>query len=224
MTMPTDQRGEPSWAPDRLLVDAILAGSPTTMSQLCAADRAWAVAGLRLRGLTAEAIADRLECSLRLVRSVSAEPTTALAMLYQRECENFANELRMASSEVARLARALAEAERDRDRAIAERNRLIDAQLRGVAVFPKCGHERTRYNTYTAPKTGKRSCRTCHRDAQARYEARVRAAACGYTMGHGGGGNGTQTFQEGTSGPARHPAQDARGVAQDRALAATRRT
>lgn len=168
--MPADV-GEEEWAPDEQLIDALLAGSPTTMADLSAHDRAWAVAGMKLRGMTAEQIKERLGCSLRLVRAIAAEPGACMAKLYMIEREAFADTYRMTDAEIRRLARALAEAERDRDRAIAERNRLIERQLGGPA-FPKCGHPRTRYNTYKAPKTGKESCRRCHADAQARYEAR----------------------------------------------------
>lgn len=167
------------WHPDDQLIPAILAGSPTTMADLGPADRAWVVAGLRLKGHTADAIADRLSCSLRLVRAVSAEPITAVAMLYQREAETFGDELRMTSSEVQRLARALADAERDRDRYKAQLDRLLDSYLTGEGgpTFPKCGHPKTRYNTYEHPRTGKTYCRQCHAEAQARYEAKARRPA-----------------------------------------------
>jgi hypothetical protein len=165
------------WSPDEQLIPALLAGSPTTMADLGPADRAWVVAGMRLRGMTADAIADRLECSLRLVRSVSAEPITAVAMLYQREAEAFADEYRMVSSELRRLVGELAEAQRDRDRCQDQLSRMLDRFVTGDSgpAF-RCGHPKTRYNSYTAPKTGKVSCRQCHAAAQATYRAR-RAAA-----------------------------------------------
>jgi hypothetical protein len=41
----------------------------------------------------------------------------------------------------------------------------------------RCGHERSRYNTYIAPKTGKANCRECHAKNQAAYLVRQRAKA-----------------------------------------------
>lgn len=172
------------WHPDDQLIPAVLAGGPQRMADLGPADRAWVVAGLRLKGHTAEAIADRLACSLRLVRSVSAEPITAVAMLYMREVEAFTDTYRMTDMEVQRLSRALADTAAERDRYKDQLDRMIDRMMTGEAVptFGKCGHPRTRYNTYTAPKTGKESCRMCHADAQAAYRERVKAAGAGYTM------------------------------------------
>ncbi|WP_237569284.1 NAD(P)H-dependent flavin oxidoreductase [Mycolicibacterium lacusdiani] len=46
------------------------------MTQLPIEDRAWLVSGLTLRVLTAKDIAERLGCSLRLVRAIRAEPIT----------------------------------------------------------------------------------------------------------------------------------------------------
>lgn len=171
MTAP--ELDDEDWRPDELLVPALMAGSSITMADLDGRDRAWAVAGMKLEGLTAEQIKDRLDCSLRWVRTLAAEPGAVFARLYMIEREAFARTLEMHQGEIKRLARALAEAERDRDRTIGERNRLI---ARSSGAFPRCGHPRTRYNTYRAPKTGKESCRRCHADAQARYEAKKAAA------------------------------------------------
>lgn len=174
-----DEPDAKGWEPDYLLVPALLAGSATTMADLSPADRAWAVAGLMREGHTAERIRDRMGCSLRTVRMVSAWAATTACMLLQEESEHFADEHRMQASEIARLTRALATSEATAERYRAQLANVLDSYLTGEAgpTFPKCGHPKTKYNTYTAPKTGKTSCRMCHADAQARYEARCRELA-----------------------------------------------
>lgn len=165
---------EERWRPDLLLVPAILAGSPVTMAQLAVPDRAWAVANLRRAGYTAEVISEWLGCSLRLVRTVSAE-TAVLVQLYLDEVEAFDMTHRMQSGEIVRLAAALEEAESARERYRRQLANVIDTLMTEgkVESFP-CGCPRTRYNTYIAPKTGKAGCREHRRLAVARHRARRR--------------------------------------------------
>lgn len=175
----TDEPDARGWRPDHLLIPALLAGSPTTMADLAPPDRAWAVAGLMRAGHTAEQIRDRMGCSLRLVRTVSAWAATTAMMLLQEETEHFQDEHRMASVELRRLAGELVVAEQTAARYQRQLTNMLDSYMLGEAgpTFPKCGHPKTKYNTYTAPKTSKTSCRMCHRDAQRDYEARKAAAA-----------------------------------------------
>lgn len=163
----------PRWQPDELLVPAILAGSPTTMDDLTLADRAWVVLTMKDGGHTAEATADRLGCSVRLVRAIIADDIGQVMRRYMDTADHFDMEARMASSEVARLARALSEAERDRDRYHEQLGRAIDRLMTpdGLPTF-RCGCPRSKYNTYTAPKTGKQGCRHHRTLAQARYRER----------------------------------------------------
>lgn len=180
--MTADPDTEPDakgWLPDYQLVPAILAGSSTTMADLTPPDRAWAVAGLLREGHTAKQIKDRMGCSLRTVRMVSAWAATTACGLLQAEAEHFADEQRMAQVELRRLTTALADAQAAADRYHGQLDRLLDSYLTGEAgpSFPKCGHPKTKYNTYTAPKTGKTSCRMCHCDAQRAYEARKASRA-----------------------------------------------
>lgn len=60
---------------------------------------------------------------------------------------------------------------------MAENNRR--ATLARQAERPTCirGHEYTSENTYVAPGTLRRSCRTCHRDYQREFKRRRRAVA-----------------------------------------------
>lgn len=68
------------WEPDAHLVSAALDGR-VQVKKLDAFDRAWVIAGLFRAGLTAEAIAEKCSCSLRLVFQIKAEPMT-VAFLY----------------------------------------------------------------------------------------------------------------------------------------------
>lgn len=169
-----DDTGAPGrWHPDEQLVPAIIAGGGHYLETLNPHDRAWVVACLKHQGWTADQIRGRLRCSLRAVRFIAAEPAVAMALLYLRERDHFADELHMNSSEVRRLAAALTVAEAERDRYKLQLDRMLDAHLTGEAGPSfRCGHPKSKYNTYTAPKTGKISCRCCHADAQAEYRAR----------------------------------------------------
>lgn len=157
------------WHPDHHLVDAILAGSSTTVADLSGPDRSWVVAGLTRAGLTAEDIADRLKpCSLRLVRSIRAEPMTLVCHMYQDEASHFADELRMVSVE---LTRALADLRAERDEAARvreQRDRMIDSMAIGepVRLCRRGAHVMDRWNTYVHAKTGKKQCRACRRERE----------------------------------------------------------
>ncbi|AXN53351.1 HNH endonuclease [Mycobacterium phage Thonko] len=165
----------PRWSPDELLVPAILAGSPTVMSDLSLADRAWAVLQLKDLGYTAEFTAERLDCSVRLVRSIIADDLGQVMRRYIDQSETNTRESVMTAAEVKRLAAELAAAEAARDRYHGQLTRLLDDRREGRdPVFRKCGCPKTRYNTYIHPKTGKASCRYHRRLAQRRYEQRRR--------------------------------------------------
>lgn len=70
-----------SWAPDDGLVEKVrLIGHPMAeVSRCSSADRVWAVVSLSALGWTAQEIADRMECSLRLIRNIKAEHAAELA-------------------------------------------------------------------------------------------------------------------------------------------------
>lgn len=203
------------WAPDELLIPAVLAGSRTTMADLSGADRAWVVVGLYYdEGLTAEAIADRLDCSVRLVRSIAADATGQVMRAYREHVENAAMTHRMTDGEVRRLSRALADAQAEAARMQAQRDRMLASMMAGGPVFPKCGHAKTKYNTYRHSRTGKESCRQCHADAQAAYRERVKASRSGYTMV-------SEVVTDGsTKGSARADQLEARRSARSRAVSA----
>lgn len=154
------------WEPDVQLVASLLAG-PRPELKLHPADRCWAVAGLTLAGRTAEDIAERIGRSLRLVRTIRAEPMTQLCMFYMQESEAFASESRLARSEYQLLGETLNATEAELTRTKEKLRNLITNRtpLDGSATFPKCQHPMDRYNTYE--HRGKRFCRTCHREGAA---------------------------------------------------------
>ncbi|UYL88181.1 HNH endonuclease [Gordonia phage Evaa] len=170
--MPEPER----WEPDDHLVAAAIGGT-RTMADLEPADRSWAVAGMTQAGLTAQDIADRMGCSLRLVKSIRAEPMTQVCALLMRETESFDLELRMVSSELRLKTTEHQALVLDYDRVKAERDRLIDAHITGGVDTCSRGHAMTAYNTYSSH--GRRYCRECHRDRQARYRAARKAVGTG---------------------------------------------
>lgn len=167
------------WVPDEQLVPAILAGSPLRMRDLTPPDRAWVVESMRLAGLTAEQIADHLDCSLRQVRAIRAEPMAKVCMLYLVEREAFANQHRMAETDARRLRAELADAEAAASRYKNQLDILLDAHITGEAGATfSCGCPKTRYNTYvwtdSAGRT-KTACRTHRTKAVARHRERQRS-------------------------------------------------
>lgn len=133
-------------------------------------DRCWVVAGLGLAGLTAEQIADRLGCSLRLVRSVRAEPTTAMAAWAITEANHFADELRLARCEQTRLTEELRASSAEARRLRTQVNKLATPPGRLWPLCPKGKHPMNPANTYMH---GRRTyCRVCHAQRQSAYRSR----------------------------------------------------
>lgn len=157
------------WLPDDQLIEAVRHGCGSRrMSELTDADRCWVVAGLGAAGLTAEDIADRLHCSLRLVRSIRAETMTQVCALYQQEVAAFANSSALAESDLRAVRRELATMTEDRDRLRGQLDRVIDARLAGEPV-DACGrgHLMVDWNVYW--HGGRRWCRECHAERQRDY-------------------------------------------------------
>lgn len=169
----THPGGEPRWQPDDQLVPAILAGSRKRMADLSDSDRSWVVAGLGIAGLTAEEIAERLKCSLRLVRSVRALPLTRAFEYAQTETTNWVNEARLASTALRAAESRIAAMESELTRARAKLSRMIDAHIVGTPSCRRCGTPWDRGNTYF--EGGKRRCRNCNRLKQQRFRERQKA-------------------------------------------------
>jgi hypothetical protein len=113
------------WEPDNALVFAVR-GRSVPIKGMSDMDRAWIVAALTVDGWTVSAIAGRLDCSLRLVQQIKAEPITKVALYaikLQREvtsCRSLRNlESRTAAQEIA--------SRDDRiEKLITQRDRLLD--------------------------------------------------------------------------------------------------
>lgn len=156
------------WIPDEQLIPAVLAGNTRRMADLEFPDRCWLVAGLTLFGLTAEEIADRLDCCLRQVRLIRAEDMTMVCTLMQKDANNFADELRLATGELKAKDQEFDELRAELERVKAARDRLIDEKIVGVRLC-ESGHAMDKYNSYLNEKTGNVYCRTCHRENQQQY-------------------------------------------------------
>lgn len=158
------------WEPDDHLIPAAISGR-CRMSDLQGPDRAWAVAGMTSAGLTAQAIADRLDCSLRLVKSVRSEPMTLVCARLMAETSAFENELRLLRSERSRSAAEAEEARAELERTKRQLDNLLDAHIVGAVDTCRSGHPMTDYNTYRSAN-GKRHCRECNRERSAAYRER----------------------------------------------------
>ena len=141
------------------------------MTELCVQDRSWLVAGLTAAGMTAQDIADRTGCSLRLVRAIRAQDMTQAFVVAQRETREVSDELRLERIELAAIRH---DANRSKAEAVRLRTQLIQVvnSRSGVEVFG-CGHPMTAENVYR--NDGKRYCRECRRVRQARHR-KARAA------------------------------------------------
>lgn len=164
------------WVPDELLVASVL-GSPRSWrgaTDLSSADRAWLVAGLSLAGLTAANIASRLSCSLRLVRSIRAEDVTQVCVWAQRQARVLSDGVRVERVAHAGTRLELVRARAEVDRLKAQVEDLLGALVVGGGVdVCRKGHPLVGYNVYS--HGGKRFCRECHRDRQARYRSAGKA-------------------------------------------------
>ena len=158
-----------AWQPDHQLIAAVLARTRHHSAIGCKTDKCWVVAGLtESERMKAEDIADRLHCSLRMVRSLLAEPRTKAFRMYFREAATFREELSLSQHELRVRTSELAAARREADRLREQKDRLIDAAMTGEPIrLCKHNHVMDRYNTYEHPATGKKSCRTCRRKAKA---------------------------------------------------------
>lgn len=173
--MSCDREGPPGvgvtaavhWSPDPHLIESALAGNLDSRT-LTGPDRAWVVAGLAARGVTAEGTARLLGCSLRTVRTVRAEPMTVVctfAMAVTGELEDARGAHR---SEVRRLRFAIEDQAANADRYRGQRDELVAAIAAGTAGLLRCGHPNARYNVHRRAD-GSRRCRECDRRRSTGY-------------------------------------------------------
>lgn len=132
------------------------------MTDLSEPDRSWLVAGLTLAGMTAHGIAERLSCSLRLVRTIRAEDMTQVCLLAQHREQALTNELRKMELEY-RLARLGLDAkDAEVTRLQRQLDQILDAYTAGTLhTFRRCGHPKVGYNVYRSQ--GREYCRECRR-------------------------------------------------------------
>jgi len=160
---------ETRWEMDAGMVAAVLASpkSSRRITDMRAGDRAWIVAGLELSGEAAERTAERMWCSLRLIRSLRAEDATQMARLLQAKISREQKDLRAEQCAHGVTRCELAEALRANARLQMQVDQLVDrlTTTGKVDTFPRCGHPVVPYNTYE--HDGRRWCRQCRRDKQA---------------------------------------------------------
>lgn len=134
-------------------------------------DQAWVIAGLYRQGVTAEAIAERLRCSLRTVRVVLASPGAVIAAVLQDVSEHMRQEVALARSELGQMRDRVTSAEaserRLRDRIVRER---APRNGSGTPLCSKGTHPMTPANTYE--HNGRIFCRGCHAERQIDYKKR----------------------------------------------------
>ncbi|MFA5711487.1 hypothetical protein [Mycolicibacterium sp.] len=160
------------------MVAAVLANPKASrrMTELSDPDRAFLVAGLTAAGVTAQDIADRTGCSLRLVRAIRAQEMTQVCVWALDQSRAADDLLR-----VEQIDHASTRAELGRERAEVKRLRmqldqiLDELQKSTLSAFPRCGHPKVKWNT------GRRVDRSG--DAPRVYEYclecnRLRAAKC----------------------------------------------
>ena len=160
------------WVPDDQLVPAILAGQHIRTADLTDADRAWAVAGLQLAGLTVEEVADLLKCSKRLIITVRTTPLFAVCLYAQTETANWCNELSLASSGFKHVATERDSLAVELERTRGKLARLLDGHIVGTPTCSRCGTPWDRGNTYF--HGGKRRCRNCNRAKAKAYRERCK--------------------------------------------------
>lgn len=147
------------------MVDSVLSTPKSSwkMTDLSGPDRSWLVAGLTLAGVTAQDIADRLSCSLRLVRTIRAEDMTQVCYLAQQQLKTMSDDLRQAELTERLTSRELTKSRAETERVQGQLDQVIDAHIAGTLdTFPRCGHPKVPYNVYKSQ--GREYCRECRRE------------------------------------------------------------
>ncbi|CPW14197.1 hypothetical protein PP604_07955 [Mycobacteroides abscessus] len=165
------------WEPDTQMVAAVLS-SPKSfrkMTEMCDQDRAWLVAGLTAAGMTAQDIAARTGCSLRLIRAIRAEDMTQAFVVAQREAREVSDELRLERIELTATRHEADQSRAEAARLRTQIDQLIDAHLAGTLTLFRCGHAQVKYNVYE--HGGRKFCRECARLRKQEHRKSKRLAA-----------------------------------------------
>lgn len=175
----------PEWRPDELMV-AEVSATPKSfvhMTKLSSADRAWLVAGLSVRGMVAEEIADRTHCSLRLIRTIRSWEMTQVCRWVHERTAVLEAELSGERSQHSHTRRELEESGRRESRLRGQVDQLVAKLSAGekVAKF-RCGHLMVDWNTYIqrgvdgeGREFSREFCRECNNARAARYRERRKA-------------------------------------------------
>lgn len=163
------------WEPDVNLVAAVLANPKASrrMTELSRPDRCWLVAGLTLAGVTAQDIADRTNCSLRLVRAIRAEPMTQVCMYVHNQTGALEADFRSERSAHLVTRQEVSAARREVEKLRAQLSQAVKKLASGEPMT-KCyrGHPLVEGNVY---RHGNRDyCRECNRENTAAYRKRRR--------------------------------------------------
>lgn len=168
---------EPRWEPDANMVDAVKSTPKSSwkMTDLSGPDRSWLVAGLTLAGVTAQDIADKMGCSLRLVRTIRAEDMTQVCYLAQQQLTSMADDLRQAELAQRLTERELAAANEKTGRVQGQLDDVLDALSTGeVKGLLPCGHVNAPFNVYE--NRGRTFCRKCGCDRLKKWRNKPRPA------------------------------------------------
>lgn len=112
------------WAPDEALVEKVrMVGC--SIRDLSTEDRTWTVVSLSAMGWTAQDIADRMGCSLRLIRNIKADPVAAVMEYAFRLTEQLIAERGLFRLEITGMEQALARALAELDILRIQRGDLI---------------------------------------------------------------------------------------------------
>lgn len=181
-----DGKPGPRWEPDMHIVDAVLSMPKASrrLTEMELPDRCWLVAGLTVAGCTAENIAERCRCSVRLVRAVRAEPMTQLCEVTHAELQRQAAELRMERIEHAATRRDLWSANTTIDRQQKQIDQILSKLATGtLKAFPRCGHPKVDWNIYVhhginakGEPFAREYCRECNNYRATQYRERRKAA------------------------------------------------
>lgn len=181
--MPGQGCEPPDWQPDEVMVSEVLSAPKSflRMTRLGSADRAFLVAGLSVRGMVAEEIADRTHCSLRLIRTIRSWEMTQVCRWVHGRLLGVESELFGERAAHAVTRRELAESRGEVVRLRGQLDQLVAAHAAGAVGVFACGHPRVRYNEYRWAGGGKSYCRECRRGRQAARRGRRGAAPVAVT-------------------------------------------
>ena len=139
-------------------------------------DRSWLVAGLTLAGVTAQDIADKMSCSLRLVRTIRAEDMTQVCYLAQQQLATMADDLRQAELNQRLTARELTKSRAETERVQGRLDQITDKLAVGEPIRT-CYRGHPLLDDDDVYRSGGRAyCRECNRENTINYRRKQKRA------------------------------------------------